>query len=844
MVAVAWMAAGCISPSIVLCGDGLACPANTRCDVAHNRCVTAAADAACAGHAEGDSCILAGALGTCIAGACAPATFEWKESAALAHPSARADHAMATLGDEVVLFGGEVSVGSVPYLADTWQWDGRLWSELAPAARPPGRANHAMATLGNNVILFGGDAPTSDGLSSTIYGDTWQWDGTTWTALAPPTSPPARTNHAMATLGNKVVLFGGTPTAMRFYDPSLPAPAGEGDTWTWDGTTWTELAPSTSPPARMNHAMATLGNKVILFGGEVAGGLTDDTWEWDGTTWAQLSPPTSPPARMNHTMATVGNKVILFGGDVASGPIDGVSYPINDSWEWDGTTWTELSAWGPSPGSGASMASRNGMVLLFGGNTMGGIGPTGPPPGGGGGAGQGGPPDAGAPSTGTGTTGAAGSPGSAGPPLADAGPVSGTAGAAAGPGGPGGAGGAGPAGGTAGVSGGAGAAGGACAADPDCATGFTCIGGVCTQGSGGSMGAGGMGGASGGSGPPSLDADPVADTWEWNGESWLPRAVLPPTGTNVSGAGATSGAGALDNAMVSLGGKAVLFGSSSGTWEWDGVAWSALRSAFTLTSSGAPDASAALANRFGYAMTSLGSKIVLFGGMGAYSCSVLADQWEWDGANWQPGASATSPPARAGHAMATLGSKVVLFGGTSDGSSLFEQAGAMRCSMSSPPGSGEPPLGDTWEWDGATWTNRTPGDPAGSPPARWGHAMVTVGSKIVLFGGQGAAGLLDDTWEWDGATWTQLAPPTSPPARRGHALSTINTSVVLFGGSDAGGSLQHDTWVLTGETWSQLSPLTYPAARANHVMANVAGKVVLFGGTDTPDTWLLDVPLP
>src|SRR5262249_37925808 len=148
-------------------------------------------------------------------------TFEWKESAALAHPSARADQAMATLGDQVVLFGGDVSVGSAPYLADTWRWDGRLWTELAPSARPPARANHAMATLGNNVILFGGHAPTSDGLSSTVYGDTWQWDGTTWTALAPPASPPARTNHAMATLGNKVVLFGGTPTSMRFYDPNL-----------------------------------------------------------------------------------------------------------------------------------------------------------------------------------------------------------------------------------------------------------------------------------------------------------------------------------------------------------------------------------------------------------------------------------------------------------------------------------------------------------------------------------------------------------------------------------------------------------------------------------------------
>src|SRR5436305_1246047 len=83
---------------------------------------------------------------------------------------------------------------------------------------------------------------------------------------------PARTNHAMATLGSEVVVFGGTPTARPFYEPSLPAPAGEGDTWTWDGTTWTKLAPAASPPARMNHAMATLGNKVILFGGEGAGG--------------------------------------------------------------------------------------------------------------------------------------------------------------------------------------------------------------------------------------------------------------------------------------------------------------------------------------------------------------------------------------------------------------------------------------------------------------------------------------------------------------------------------------------------------------------------------------------
>jgi hypothetical protein len=71
--------------------------------------------------------------------------------------------------------------------------------------------------------------------------------------------------------------------------------------------------------------------------------------------------------------------------------------------------------------------------------------------------------------------------------------------------------------------------------------------------------------------------------------------------------------------MASLGGKALLFGSGSGTWEWDGVAWSAL----SATSSEAPDASTALANRFGYAMASLGARIVLFGGTVAFSLQRL-----------------------------------------------------------------------------------------------------------------------------------------------------------------------------------------------------------------------------
>ncbi|MCC6213344.1 MAG: hypothetical protein IT376_00615 [Polyangiaceae bacterium] len=54
------------------------------------------------------------------------------------------------------------------------------------------------------------------------------------------------------------------------------------DTWEWDGTSWLQRAPATSPPARAITATAfdTTRERLVLFGGS---GLTDrlgDTWEY------------------------------------------------------------------------------------------------------------------------------------------------------------------------------------------------------------------------------------------------------------------------------------------------------------------------------------------------------------------------------------------------------------------------------------------------------------------------------------------------------------------------------------------------------------------------------------
>jgi hypothetical protein len=60
---------------------------------------------------------------------------------------------------------------------------------------------------------------------------------------------------------------------------------------------------------------------VLMFGGEaiVSGGglqMENETWSWNGTTWTQLFPGNSPSIRCNAAMAYFPptGKVILFSG--------------------------------------------------------------------------------------------------------------------------------------------------------------------------------------------------------------------------------------------------------------------------------------------------------------------------------------------------------------------------------------------------------------------------------------------------------------------------------------------------------------------------------------------------
>jgi hypothetical protein len=132
---------------------------------------------------------------------------------------------------------------------------------------------------------------------------------------------------------------------------------------------WTKLPSSAAPGARLQSAMAfdPARNQIVLFGGNLFHtiGQTNDTWVWDGATWTQKFPNAQMPRTQGHVLATNvnGNGVIYLA--VTLGGSGSGTFRI-----WDGTNWTQGNLpnqlFGLQRFSVTYDPSRN-QVVLFGG---------------------------------------------------------------------------------------------------------------------------------------------------------------------------------------------------------------------------------------------------------------------------------------------------------------------------------------------------------------------------------------------------------------------------------------------------------------------------------------------
>jgi len=290
-----------------------------------------------------------------------------------------------------------------------------------------------------------------------------------------------------------------------------------------------------------------------------------------------------------------------------------------------------------------------------------------------------------------------------------------------------------------------------------------------------------------------------------------------------------------------------------GVWLWRNSRWSRL----VATAAPGPLLEAAAA------YDPSRHEVVVLGLAATPTGGLTMETWTLSGTRWTLRHPATTPPARHSFsgALAYDGAthSILLFGGWSAAS----LAG------------GGAPLGDTWLWDGAAWTQV---QPAASPTPRGGAALAwdPALGRTVLVGGltgsqsSGAAhgcAVSIETWAWDGTSWTQFAAtvPIGPAPRASASLAYDQDthSLVLFGGlgpfcngSDpgfAGGcAALGDTWLFNGR-WSMPSIArdeeglpSSPSARWGAALATEPQShgVLLFGGqadlyTPDDDTWKL-----
>lgn len=175
--------------------------------------------------------------------------------------------------------------------------------------------------------------------------------------LSDTNGPVGRSFHQMVydPGRGRTVLFGG------LRDASTLAAAYLNDTWEYDGTRWTQCFPTNSPSPRIRFSMAfdTHRGRVVLFGGATNNGFggdlyTNETWEYDGTNWTQCFPTNTPAARVHGALFynPVQRVTTLYGGDTRlSNPRAG------DIWTWDGTNWTERVVTGDRPFLGSQYGS-------------------------------------------------------------------------------------------------------------------------------------------------------------------------------------------------------------------------------------------------------------------------------------------------------------------------------------------------------------------------------------------------------------------------------------------------------------------------------------------------------
>jgi hypothetical protein len=250
------------------------------------------------------------------------------------------DHGCSTL---VMGFQG----GCVSHANRTWTWDGVTWTAQATQTGP--------AAVGQGAMVF--DAGVGQVAYVNGVGQAWTWTGSAWAPLALPGGPSIAAPGSASGSSNFAVGYDESRKLLVF--------ALSNATWSWDGTSWREVAGGIDAGEARDdaHMVYDKTHRQLVYVGSRA------TWIWDGSRWT----PHDQPAITLGTLGYDGARATVMLVQQDSSACDHVACRTT-TWTWDSSSWTRIPIAGgpllPLTRSGAfalplAFDEARGVMVLF-----------------------------------------------------------------------------------------------------------------------------------------------------------------------------------------------------------------------------------------------------------------------------------------------------------------------------------------------------------------------------------------------------------------------------------------------------------------------------------------------
>jgi hypothetical protein len=219
-----------------------------------------------------------------------------------------------------------------------WSWNGKTWKKIQ-ASGPESRSlsSGSLNIKTNEITMYGGVGKNN---YETLMDDVWKFNGSTWTKVN--VNPIGSRDHHQMVYADHLdgfVVYGGQNSDRKFDSTTYVLKDGQFTSLNVQG-----------PGSRFHFGMAydRERKKVVLYsGGTRSKPLDSDVWEFDGAQWLRVTPVQKISGRVWPGMVYHDKmKMVLMHGGKAT-MSDGRFDFSDETWGWDGKTWSLVATKGP-----------------------------------------------------------------------------------------------------------------------------------------------------------------------------------------------------------------------------------------------------------------------------------------------------------------------------------------------------------------------------------------------------------------------------------------------------------------------------------------------------------------